>query len=222
MSMHKKDKHKNIFENRKAGNARPAIAAVRKAQLFRAKVFGRALKQCIHIITVSGLIALFAGCGETAPEEADAATTTEARSSLESIELLDTRPFGAIPVQAAREQLKPGDEAIVHGQIGGMENPFLDGYAGFVLTDTDVMFCDEMADEHCPTPWDACCEDPDKLKQSRASVQLVDAGGEILSGSVQGFAGLSGLSHVVVKGTVAPGSTPENLILHARSIYNEE
>lgn len=146
----------------------------------------------------------------------------QAASPSERIRLLDTRPEGAIAVKAAREQLKPGDAATVYGQIGGVDQPFLEGYAGFVIGDTEILFCNEMGDDHCPTPWDACCEDPDKVKQSRASVQFVDAEGRILQGSLKGFAGLNGLSHVVVKGRVAQSSSSENLVIEAREIYTGE
>lgn len=162
---------------------------------------------------------LFTACGQDGSEPEAAAT---AASPLEHIQVLDTKPADALPVKTAREQLKPGDAAVVFGQIGGVLHPFLDGYAGFVLGDTDIVFCNEMGDDHCPTPWDACCEDADKLKASRASVQFVDGAGQILPGSMAGFSGLAGLSEVVVQGTVAEGSTPENLIIEASSIYVAE
>lgn len=165
--------------------------------------------------------ALFlAACGQ--PSSEAPATEAKASGAIDNIQILDTKPSDALAVKAAREQLKPGDEAIVFGQIGGVEQPFLEGYAGFVLGDTEIMFCNEMGDDHCPTPWDACCEDADKLKVSRASVQFVDAEGQILPGNVKGFAGLEGLSHVVVKGKVAAGSNPGNLIIEARSLYAEK
>jgi hypothetical protein len=165
---------------------------------------------------------IFAACGEKTAQEPTASQTPQETSMPESIQLLDTKPEGAIAVKTAREQLKPGDEALVYGQIGGVKNPFFDGYAGFVLTDTDVMFCDEMGDDNCPTPWDACCEDSDKLKQSRASVQFVDAEGKILTHSLGDFAGLKGLDQVTVQGKVAPSSTSENLVIEARAIHTGE
>lgn len=163
---------------------------------------------------------LFTACGQDGSEPEAAAT---APSSLEHIQVLDTKPADALPVKAAREQLKPGDAAVVFGQIGGVLHPFLDGYAGFVLGDTEIVFCNEMGDDdHCATPWDACCEDAEKLMASRASVQFVDASGQVLIGNMEGFSGLKGLSEVVVEGSVAEGSTPDNLIIEAKSIYVAE
>jgi hypothetical protein len=165
-----------------------------------------------------GLALLISACGQKSNNDATASTET---NPLERIQLLDTKPSSALAVKAAREQLKPGDQAVVFGQIGGAEEPFFQGYAGFILADTDILFCNETGDDHCPTPWDACCEDPDKLKSSRASVQFVDAGGLPLATSLQGYAGLEPLRKVVVTGTVASSSTPENLIIEARGLYLE-
>lgn len=121
----------------------------------------------------------------------------------------------------ARVQLAPGDTAIVAGQIGGTAQPFVAGYAAFVLADTEVMFCNETGDDQCPTPWDACCVDPDKLSTQRASVQFDDAQGQVLALDLKGQQGLKELSHVIVTGHVAETSTPENLIILADGLYIE-
>ncbi len=78
-----------------------------------------------------------------------------------------------------------------------------------------------MGDEdHCPTPWDACCEDPDKLARSRASVQLITDGIPI-SGTLKGVGGLSELDHIIVAGTVDPSSTADNLLINSTGIYRK-
>jgi len=169
-------------------------------------------------ILVLGLTLFLTACGQKSDEDA---TTPAAAKPLDSIQLLDTRPTGALAVKAAREQLKPGDEAVVYGQIGGADEPFFAGYAGFVLGDTAILFCDEMGDDHCASPWDACCEDPDKLKASRASVQFVDAEGLPLETSLKGQPGLEPLRKITVTGKVAAASSPENLIIEARAFYLE-
>lgn len=163
-----------------------------------------------------GVALLLAACSPNVEEEVANPSGLE---SLSSIQVLDAMPTGALSVQAAREQLKPGDKASVMGQIGGVDDPFLSGYAGFILGDTGIEFCDEMGDDHCSTPWDACCEDPDKLKQLRASVQFLGADGQPLNSSLEGFSGLKGLSRVVVTGIVAESSTPDNLIINASALY---
>lgn len=155
-----------------------------------------------------------------APKEADSSAEADTSSTEFELPLLDQRPEGAMTVQAARETAEPGEDILVYGQIGGATEPFYESFAGFVLTDTAVMFCDEMENEdHCPTPWDACCEDPDKLKASRASVQFVDSSGAPYATGLEGQSGLVGLKEVVVAATVAERSTEDNLVLNATGIY---
>jgi hypothetical protein len=158
----------------------------------------------------------FAACSptaETATQEAPSA------SDLNASLFIEQAPKGALSVAEGRVQLAAGDEAVIEGQIGGVLEPFLSGYLGFVLADTEIMFCDEMGDDtHCATPWDACCEDADQLKARRISVQFVDAEGNPLEGDLQSQTSLKGLDHVVVVGTVAETSTPENMIVNARKM----
>lgn len=164
---------------------------------------------------ITGIALLLSACSP----EPEAGETTAGNILESNIQLLEAKPGDPLPVKAARAQLSPGQPAVVTGQVGGSEEPFFDGYAGFVLADTAVRFCNEMGDDHCPTPWDACCEDPDSLKSSRASVQFVDAAGLPVAASLKGFAGLEPLRKVVVTGTVASSSTPENLIIEAQGLY---
>jgi len=165
-------------------------------------------------LAVAGL-ALLSACG---PSEPAASVTAEAELS-EGF-LLASKPENALSVMEAREQLSPGDIAVIEGQIGGAKDPFFDGFAGFVLADREILFCDEIGgEEHCATPWDACCEDPDKLKAGRVSVQMVDAEGTPLEGNLGSGGGLAGLDHVIVSGTVGEGSTAENLIIDAQGYY---
>jgi hypothetical protein len=156
-----------------------------------------------------GLVA----CGPNNEQsEAPTAPSTEALTSL----FLESVPGTPISVSEARRQLQAGDPVLVEGQIGGVVQPFLSGYAGFVLADTAVLFCNEMDDdEHCAQPWDACCEDPEKLQASRVSVQFLDAEGLPIVANLRGAKGLTELSHVVVTGRVAEGATADNMIIHA-------
>lgn len=159
-----------------------------------------------------------AGLSVTAcsPEDESATQALPGASDLGAALFLDQVPTGALNVAEARVQLSPGDEVVVEGQIGGLEAPFLSGYAGFVLADTEVMFCNEISeDDHCPTPWDACCEDADQLKARRLSVQFVDADGNPLEGDLKAEGQLKELDHVVVVGKIAETSTKDNMIVYA-------
>jgi hypothetical protein len=160
-----------------------------------------------------------AACGPSEPEISE--SSEPAASPPAERLFLDAAPSDALSVGQARAQLSPGDTAVVTGQIGGAPQPFVEGYAAFVLADSDILFCDEMGDDHCPAPWDACCEDPDKVSALRASVQFNDAQGEILTVNLKGQRGLEELSYVTVTGLVADTSTPENLVILADGLYFE-
>jgi hypothetical protein len=151
----------------------------------------------------------------------DPEATATATNPLAAVQLLETKPENAIAVRLAKTNLQPGDPATVFGQIGGIGQPFLESYAGFVLGDTDIDFCNELHAGACPTPWDACCVEQEDLQASRASVAFVDAAGNVITQSIKGFGGLTELDEVVVTGTVAPTSTPDNLIIEATGIYRE-
>ena len=97
--------------------------------------------------------------------------------------------------------------------------PLSEDFAGFVLADEVIEFCDEMAEKgHCPTPWDACCEDPDKIAASRAFVQFVDEDGMPLPVSLREAIGLKENDSVIVRGTLSPDSTQDNRIIIAEGI----
>lgn len=174
--------------------------------------------------TLVALITLLGGCADQSPPETG--STENATAVVESVGLdaylLATKPEGAISVTEARVQAQPGEPIVVTGQIGAVMHPFGEHFATLVLGDTGILYCDEMGDDdHCETPWDACCEDPDKIAVGRASVQLVSADGQPVPGSLRSVGGLSELDHIVVAGTVDSSSTPENLIINASGIYRQ-
>lgn len=173
------------------------------------------------ILTLTATLGLLlAGCSEQpmSPISETPDTPTVSAYDLEPY-ILSSKPDNALPVGEARQQMKPGEAIVVKGQIAATLHPFSDGYASFTLGDEVLMYCDEMGDDdHCPTPWDACCEDPDKIKINRASVQIAEDGNP-LPVSLKGIGGLKELDHVIVVGTADPSSTPDNLIINATGIY---
>lgn len=186
-------------------------------------MFNQLTYRCLGFLTaVTAVALLLAGCsGEPTTESTTAATPpaveVPAEKSLGDY-LLATAPTGAIPVGEARQTAQPGAEIVVAGQIGGTMQPFGASFATLVLGDEIIAFCNETGADHCATPWDACCEDPEVIQSNRASVQLV-ANGLPLPGTLRGVGGLTELDHVIVTGTVDPTSTPDNLLINATGIY---
>ncbi|MGC9450371.1 MAG: hypothetical protein ACP5I4_02900 [Oceanipulchritudo sp.] len=155
-----------------------------------------------------------AGCGPEPGSQADA-TPADAASDLILTEVPDSAPGLLEALQEAR----PGTAILFTGRVGGTLEPFSEGFAGFVVADEVLEFCDEMGDDsHCKTPWDACCEDPGKIAASRAFVQFVDEAGDPLMMDLQESVGLAANDTVVVRGTLSPDSTPENRIILAEGL----
>lgn len=164
---------------------------------------------------LSSLVLVLTACG---PSDSPSISRTSKDNTLTTMQLSEA-PKNVLRVASVRARANPGTSITVRGQIGGTRLPFVDGYAGFVLADPELVFCDEMGDNHCNTPWDACCEDPDKLKAMRVSVQFVDAIGNPIQQNLQTSIGLNEFDEVVVIGTVAESSTPTNVIIEATTLY---
>lgn len=178
-------------------------------------------KNIVYSMNVTlSLFLMFVGVGVSGCSSEQESATSRAGEPVQALEafIMDAKPKGAVTVAQARASAVPGKPIVVTGQIGGTAQPFGGSFATFILGDEAIDFCNELHGDTCATPWDACCEDPDKLAAHRVSVQATHEGSPI-PGSLKGVGGLKELEHVVVAGTVAPTSTPNNLIIHASGIY---
>ena len=165
------------------------------------------------------LLLLLAACGnpEPAPEAKVPAETDPALAAV----FVDTAPAGeAVPIPEARSLKAPGDPVVLEGRIMGVTHPFVEGRAVFVLGDNATLTaCSDTEGDQCATPWDTCCE-PSEIRQAgTATVQIVDAEGDILRQGLEGVNGLEKLATVRVAGTLAPDSTPEAMIVNATAIH---
>ncbi|NBD37040.1 MAG: hypothetical protein GVY10_00530 [Verrucomicrobia bacterium] len=161
--------------------------------------------------------ALLAGCGKEAASSAESETVAHTAASAL---LLDEAPDDAPGIHEAVQNAAPGETIVATGRIGGVMEPLSEDYAGFVLTDERVWFCDEGEDDHCPTPWDACCEDPDKLAASRFFVQFSGENGEPLLLNLREELGLAENQQVLVRarlGAAEAASGPR--ILEAEGLH---
>ncbi|MEZ0389844.1 MAG: hypothetical protein ACAI34_22380, partial [Verrucomicrobium sp.] len=132
--------------------------------------------------------------------------TTFAADALDAV-LVKTAPAGAVSVTAARKEAKAGEPIVVRGRVGGRTASLVDKAAIAVLADEKaVTACNDMPGDACKTPWDYCCETPEKLKASTATIQVRGENGKVLRSTLRGLGGLKELSTVVVKGTVDAAS----------------
>ncbi len=160
---------------------------------------------------------LLVSCGKS-PEPTAEAPAPAASEALLSV-------FGAAPsgepasIHKVRATAKPGEPLTLQGLVMGRAKPFVDGRAIFILGDPEKLTpCNENPEDACPTPWDACCDEPEDIKAGTATIQVVDGTGQVLKESIENVAGLKPLASVIVSGTVAEGSSADLLLLNASSI----
>jgi len=118
-----------------------------------------------RIMLLSMAMALLAGCG--AGSDVDDPAVLEQRAKF----LLDTEPEGVADVEQVREKVKnKSDEVALVGQIGGVDDPWSKGRAGFVVIDPTVANhnSDECHDAECPH-----CQKKNEAKRLRA-IALVE------------------------------------------------
>jgi hypothetical protein len=130
-------------------------------------------------------------------------------------------PADAKPVTAAKAAAKPGEVIVVRGYVGGRAKPIADGRALFTIVDGATAPQCGGPDDHCPTPWDACCADKAAIAAGSATVQIAADDGKPLAAVIDGVNGFKPGATVVVAGTVAASSSEKVLIISATAIHVE-
>jgi hypothetical protein len=172
-----------------------------------------ALFTSVAALAASATLALFVPCPVLAKDN----------PALPDTLLVKTAPAGALSVSKARATAKPGEAVVVRGKVGGRMTPLLDKAAIAVLADERaITACNDIPGDACTTPWDYCCETPEKLKKATATIQVRDEKGKVLRTSLRGLGEMKELSTLVVAGTVDAASSAEVLIINATSIQVEK
>lgn len=125
-------------------------------------------------------------------------------------------PADAVGVAELKASASEGDRVTLVGRVGGRMEPVSEESGLVVLVDAAVPSCADSADDNCPTPWDYCCETPERVAANAATVQLRSADGspiELAAGAVPP------LSTVTVVGTVAPRPNGDVLVLVADAMH---
>jgi len=163
--------------------------------------------------------AVVVGCDEPEATVSDS-LIVEPAAELPADLVLAEAPDGAGGVAAVRESAEAGETVVVEGVVGGRVDPIAEARAIFTLLDDVVVTCDEMGDDdHCATPWDACCEPQEKISANAATVQVVDAEGRPLRLGLAGVGGLEPLSRVRVVGTFQPSPDGAAAAINATGLH---
>jgi|TARA_B110000305_G_C19185644_1_gene514147 hypothetical protein len=167
------------------------------------------------LITACGLIG-FAQISCEKSAEPSASVTTDPK--IEAV-FLDAAPEAAVSILETRKNVEAGATITVSGRIAGAMEPFSGDYATFVLADESLETCERISSDACKTPWDACCVEPKTISASRITVQILGEDGRPVGQTLKDVRGLKELDSLIVTGTVAEGSSSENVILNATGIF---
>ena len=152
-------------------------------------------------------------------EASNQGPVSSASDALASLLLLKA-PEGAITITEARKKPTPGTKVTVSGKVMGNDNPIIQSRALLTLGDpTRIDSCDLKPGDECPTPWDVCCADPDVVRASIATIQVLDEHGKPVKAGLRGVGGLQELSNLIVVGEVAQGSSADNFLVNATGIH---
>lgn len=147
-----------------------------------------------HLLPLMLLALLCVSCGDDVAETDPPASN----SALEAF-WATSAPTGARPVGEIMKDSKSGDDVVVIGRV----KDFNQGLAAFTLIDTTLKSCLDMGDDdHCPTPWDYCCVEPEEIAANTLSVEVHDASGRPFRESLKGFHDLDHLQTISVSGKV--------------------
>lgn len=161
---------------------------------------------------------LLAACGD----KKNTNSNTPPASSADGLEAvaLQQMPDEALSITEIRKDITPGKKITMKGKVMGRKDPFVEGRAILILGDPAIITsCDLREGDTCTTPWDVCCDDADDIKNSVATIQVLDANGKLLKQGLKGFQGIKELSHLVITGTIAEGSNKDNLLINATGIF---
>ncbi|MSR29616.1 MAG: hypothetical protein EXS03_08605 [Phycisphaerales bacterium] len=172
----------------------------------------------VCVLSACSLLALaIPACDDT---KSAADSQRGATAALPAALMATTEPVGALKILDARKAApKEGDRVAVIGRIGGKRAPFVSNKAVFTIVDPTLQSCVEMGDaDHCPRPWDYCCEEKTALANAMASVEVVGADGKPLPIALATEGTLKPLMLVAVEGTVQ-GQEGGVFLIRAERIY---
>ena len=176
-----------------------------------------------------GTLILLSGCGDHGDHAHDhssqgpaiaVASTDEVNVLKQYVQHLPAVPDDAIHLNQLPDQI--GAKVTVQARVGGRLNPFITDMAAMIVADTtQITACDAMADDHCATPWDFCCEPDELVAQNTALVQVVGDNGAPVSEMLSGLYDIRPGSFVTIQGTLQQSEPSTIITAHAIHVVNK-
>lgn len=180
------------------------------------------VRSLVRTLSLAALLAatlLPAGCGDNTTKPGNSGASQAA--TLPAGLFATSEPAGALKVLDARKSAKPGERVTVIGRIGGSRAPFVSTKAIFTMVDPTLKSCVEMGDhgdDHCPRPWDYCCEGKSEVSKAVASIEVVGADGKPLPIALNSTGELKPLMLVAVEGILQSDASGA-FVIRADKIY---
>ena len=172
-------------------------------------------------ITIPALVVLLLGSiGCEDRNASSTSTSVAAPAAIPAAFFTSRRPAEVTDLAKVKPTAKKGDAVTFLARVGGRSEPFVNGQAIFTVADPTLLSCELMGEEdHCPVPWDYCCENPNGLRFGSATVRLVGDDDLPLRASAQGAGGLAPARYVVVDGVVADRNDQGLFVVDAKRIW---
>ncbi len=177
-----------------------------------------------NILTTAGFIASFAliSCSDKKDNSTASSTAKSEKVELKKF-LLKEEPTNAVDIFDLRKTGTPGTPVTFTGKVMGADKVLIDGRAVMIVGDPKKLTsCDLRPGDNCQIPWDVCCDEPEDIKASIITVQVLDSAGKPIKEGLKGLAGIKELKHITINGIVDKVSTKDNMVVNATGIYVQQ
>ena len=185
----------------------------------------RTMKLAALSVMTGAALAFAVGCGGGSSDGDGGSGENAGASSENAVAVMPAGFFTSSAPEVApmlidvKNESAVGDEVTFTARIGGKRNPFTGSAAMFLIVDPSLKSCDQIPGDNCKFPWDYCCEPKDNLRAHMGTVQVVDAEGMVITGSLRDHEGLTGGATIVVTGTVSEKNDEGSFVVDASNIH---
>ncbi len=177
-------------------------------------------RKTLLILGLSVLSLTLNGCDQGGGETTASNDVGPTRPTIPAAFFTTNRPAEVADLIQVKPTASVGDSVVFLARVGGRIEPFVDGLAIFTVADPSLLSCELMGEEdHCPLPWDYCCEDPNGITAGSATIRLAGTSGEPIAANAEGAGGLEPLKFVVVEGVVNERNDDGLFVIDADRIW---
>ena len=177
-------------------------------------------RKTLLILGLTALSTMFTGCDEGGGNTTASNDVGPTQATIPAAFFTTERPTEVADLIQIKPTAAVGDSVTFLARVGGRVEPFVDGLAIFTVADPSLLSCELMGEEdHCPLPWDYCCEDSNGITAGSATIRLAGSAGDPIAANAEGAGGLEPLKFVVVEGVVNERNDEGLFVIDATQIW---